>query len=150
MVVCVPSYHNLSIVKPVNVQILVEYQGKRCEPHSFTYVPMTKQLPAKVECETPIKSEVSIDDIGPSACIQTKPPAEVANLPCSTPGMLAMMISRPMVSCSVGIDIVYNIIFLSDDSNQDSKFEHSVKGRFFLNVSWNGVNKKSICSISPS
>ncbi|XP_077971214.1 uncharacterized protein LOC120346009 [Styela clava] len=39
MVVRVPAYHDLNIVKPVNVQLLVEFQDKKCEPHIFTYTP---------------------------------------------------------------------------------------------------------------
>lgn len=51
MVVRVPPYHDQNIVKPVNVQLIVEFHDKKCEPHSFTYTPKPKE-PEPVKEET--------------------------------------------------------------------------------------------------
>jgi len=45
MVVRVPAYHDRSIGKPVSVQVLVEHNDRKCDPHSFTYDPIPKPKP---------------------------------------------------------------------------------------------------------
>lgn len=57
MVVRVPPYHDQNIVKPVNVQLIVEFQDKKCEPHSFTYTPKPKEPePVKEETKQPAQA----------------------------------------------------------------------------------------------
>ncbi|CAK8696150.1 uncharacterized protein LOC143453503 [Clavelina lepadiformis] len=51
MVIQVPSYHDQNIAKPVNVQLYVEHNSRKCDPHSFTFDPSSKQ-PAKAAKET--------------------------------------------------------------------------------------------------
>uniref|UniRef100_H2Y0S5 Rel homology dimerisation domain-containing protein n=3 Tax=Ciona intestinalis TaxID=7719 RepID=H2Y0S5_CIOIN len=59
MVVRVPAYHDPTITKPINVQVYVEHNGRKCDPHSFTYDPLPPAIqPSTAEnmsCETNIR-----------------------------------------------------------------------------------------------
>ena len=35
-----PPYHDQHITKPVNVQMFIEHNRRKCDPHSFTYDPI--------------------------------------------------------------------------------------------------------------